>query len=275
MNLFTKIGAGFQEEADKYAAYLGTAEGRLRLDLTMAAVEEFLPPLPSTKPLRALDLGSGTGAAAVNLARRGVEVTLLDSSLAMLNMAERAALRAEIGDKVVLQHGDVAQAGKLFAEEFFDIVLCHNVLEYVECPGAVISDSARLMRHDPPGLLSILVRNRAGELLKAAIRAGDLEAAEQGLIANWGYESLYGSRVRLFTPDELLAMSKEAGLELIAERGVRVVADYLPPQIDRQAEYERIFELERKLGRRPEFAAIARYTHHILRYAAGAKEDRL
>jgi hypothetical protein len=59
----------------------------------------------------------------------------------------------------------------------------------------------------------------------------------------------------------------------IAERGVRVVADYLPPQIDRQAEYERIFELERKLGRRPEFAAIARYTHHILRHAAGAKED--
>lgn len=274
MDLSTKVGAGFQEEADKYAAYLETAEGRLRLDLTVAAVEEFLPPLPATKPLRALDLGGGTGAVAVSLARRGVEVTLLDSSLAMLDLAERAALNAQISDKVVLRHGDVAQAGKLFAEEFFDIVLCHNVLEYVECPGAVISDSARLMRRDPPGLLSILVRNRAGELLKAAIRTGDLEAAEQGLTANWGYESLYGGRVRLFTPDELLAMSKAAGLELIAERGVRVVADYLPPQIDRQAEYERIFELERKLGRRPEFAAIARYTHHILRHAAGAKQDR-
>ena len=273
MNLTTKVVAGFQESADKYAAYLETIEGRLRLDLTVATVEEFLPPLPSTKPLRALDLGGGTGAAAVKLARRGVEVTLLDSSLAMLNMAERTALKADIGDKVVLQHGDVAQAGKLFAEDSFDIVLCHNVLEYVECPGAVISDSARLMRHDPPGLLSILVRNRAGEVLKAAIRAGDLEAAERGLTSNSAYESLYGGRVRLFTRDELLAMSKEAGLELIAERGVRVVADYLPPQIDRQAEYERIFELERKLGCRPEFAAVARYTHHILRYAAGTKED--
>ncbi len=273
MNLTTKVGAGFREEADKYAAYLETAEGRLRLDLTIAAVEEFLPSLPSTRPLRALDLGGGTGTAAVNLARRGVEVTLLDSSLAMLSIAEQTALKADLGDKVVLQHGDVAQAGKLFAEDSFDIVLCHNVLEYVECPGAVISDSARLMRHDPPGLLSILVRNRAGEVLKAAIRAGDLEAAERGLTSNWAYESLYGGRVRLFTPDELLAMSKEAGLELIAERGVRVVADYLPPQIDRQAEYERIFELERKLGCRPEFAAVARYTHHILRHAAGAKED--
>jgi S-adenosylmethionine-dependent methyltransferase len=275
MNLSNKVGAGFQEEADKYAAYLETAEGRLRLDLTIAGVEEFLPRLPPTKPLRALDLGGGTGAAAVNLARRGVEVTILDSSLAMLNIAQRTALKAGIGDKVVLQHGDVAQAGKLFAEESFDIVLCHNVLEYVECPGAVISDSARLMRRDPPGLMSILVRNRAGELLKAAIRTGDLEAAEQALTANWGYESLYGSRVRLLTPDELLAMSKEAGLELIAERGVRVVVDYLPPQIDRQAEYERIFELERMLGRRTDFAAVARYTHHILRHAAGGKKERL
>ena len=64
-------------------------------------------------------------------------------------------------------------------------------------------------------------------------------------------------------------------LELIAERGVRAVANYPPPQIERQAEYERIFESERKLGRRPEFAAVVRYTHHILRHAAGAKEDRL
>ena len=50
----------------------------------------------------------------MNLARRGVEVTLLDSSLAMLEIAERTARKAEVGDKVVLQHGDAAQAGKLF-----------------------------------------------------------------------------------------------------------------------------------------------------------------
>jgi 2-polyprenyl-3-methyl-5-hydroxy-6-metoxy-1,4-benzoquinol methylase len=262
----------FQHEPARYAAYLESAEGRLRLDLTLAGMEDFVP---AARPLRALDLGCGTGATAANLARRGVEVTLLDSSLAMLKIAERNVLEAGIGDKVVLRHGDAARAAELFAGEFFDIVLCHNVLEYVDCPAAVVSDSARLLRRDAPALLSILVRNRAGEVLKAAIRAGDLNAAEQGLTADWGHESLYGGRVRLFTPDRLLAMSKEAGLELIAEHGVRVLADYLPPQIDRQAEYERIFELERMLGRRPEFAAIARYTHHILRRADGAEEDRV
>ena len=272
MNVSTKAGEGFRLEADKYAAYLETAEGRLRLDLTLTGVEEFLPVSLPTRPLRALDLGGGTGATAVGLARRGVQVTLLDSSLAMLKIAERTVREAEVGDKVALHHGDVAQAEELLAGELFDFVLCHNVLEYVECPSAVLSEAARLMRRDSPALLSVLVRNRAGEVIKAAIQAGDLESAERGLSSNWGYESLYGGRVRLFTPDELLTLAKEARLTMIAQRGVRVLSDYLPPQISREAEYERIFELERKLGQLPEFAAIARYTHHFLRREKGIDE---
>jgi hypothetical protein len=54
-------------------------------------------------------------------------------------------------------------------------------------------------------------------------------------------------------------MLKAASLEVIAERGVRVLADYLPSRVSRSADYERIFELERKLGSRPQYAAVARY----------------
>ena len=122
-------------------------------------------------------------------------------------------------------------------------------------------------------MFSVLVRNRAGEVLKAAINEGDLESAECGLDAEWGYESLYGGRVRLFTPDEIRAMLKRAQLEVIAERGVRVLSDYLPAKVSREADYERIFELERKLGQRPEFAAVARYTHYLARHSAEVSED--
>jgi hypothetical protein len=69
-------------------------------------------------------------------------------------------------------------------------------------------------------------------------------------------------------------MLKAASLAMIAERGVRVVADYLPSAVSRSAEYERILELERKLGMRPEFAAIARYAHYLLRRTDPAIEDR-
>ena len=78
--------------------------------------------------------------------------------------------------------------------------------------------------------------------------------------------------MRLFTPDSLRAMLEAASLGVIAERGVRVLADYLPPRISRSAEYERIFELERKLGSRPEFAAVARYTQCLARRVRSAAE---
>ncbi len=60
-------------------------------------------------------------------------------------------------------------------------------------------------------------------------------------------------------------MLNEASAGVIAERGVRVLADYLPPQVSRSAEYERILDLERKLSSRPEYAAVARYAQCFAR----------
>ena len=76
--------------------------------------------------------------------------------------------------------------------------------------------------------VSACARNRAGEVFKAAIQAGDLAVAENSLTAEWGQESLYGGRVRLFASQSLQALLKAASLAVLAERGVRVMADYLP-----------------------------------------------
>jgi len=254
----------FQNGADKYAAYLETPEGRLRSDLSFDNLEDFLPRSQAEKSLCALDVGCGTGATAVRLARLGIHVTLLDSSPAMLDIAKRAAREAGVTDKVVLQHGDATRLTNLFHPASFDVILCHNVLEYLDEPIAVLCSMARALRNSS-AILSVLVRNQAGEVFKAAIQAGDLAAAKNGLTAEWGQESLYGGRVRLFTSDSLQAMLKAASLAAIAERGVRVLADYLPPQVSRSADYERIFELERNLGSRPEYAAVARYTQCFAR----------
>jgi len=276
MKMIAKADSGrFQSGADKYAAYLETPEGRLRCDLTFANLQDFLP-LPQTKlSLRALDLGCGTGAATVRLARLGIHTTLLDSSPAMLDIAKRAAREAGVDGKIGLKHGNAAEVASLFPSGSFDIVLCHNILEYVDDPNAVLSAAAQVLRSDSTGIgiLSVLVRSRAGEVLKAGIEAGDLGAAERNLTAVWGYESLFGGRVRLFTLESLQAMTKGASLAVAAERGVRVISDYLPRQISRRDEYERIFVLERKLGSRPEFAAIARYIQIIARHSCASSGE--
>jgi S-adenosylmethionine-dependent methyltransferase len=254
----------FQSGADKYAAYLESPEGRLRLDLSFANLEEFIAPPQAPQLLRALDLGCGSGATGLRLARLGFDVTLIDSSQAMLDIAERAAREAGVTGKIELKHGDAAQLANSFDRGSFDVIVCHNTLEYVDDPVAVLRAAARALR-DSPAILSVLVRSQAGEVLKAAIQAGDLAAAEQNLTAQWGHESLYGGKIRLFTADGLEAMLMGASLAVAGKRGVRVVSDYLPPRLSRSAEYHRIFELERKLGRRPEFAAVARYTQCLAR----------
>jgi S-adenosylmethionine-dependent methyltransferase len=261
----------FQSGANKYAVYLETPEGRLRTDLAFANLQDFLP--PQAKPsLCALDLGGGTGATAIRLAQLGIHVTLLDSSPEMLDIAKRAAREAGVTDKVLLQHGDATQLANLFRTRSFDVILCHNFLEYCNDPGAVLCAAARALR-DSSAILSVLVRNQAGEVFKAAIKAGDLAAAQNGLTAESGQEALYRGRVRLFTPDSLRSMLSEASLATIAVRGVRVLADYLPPRVSRSADYERIFELERKLACRPEYAAVARYTHCLARSLSSLAED--
>ncbi len=257
----------FQSGANKYAAYLDTREGRLRSDLAFANLQDFIS-LPTVNgSLHALDIGCGTGATAIRLARLGMHVTLLDSSPAILDIAKRAILEAGVADQIVVQYGDARQLTDLFQAASFDVILCHNVLEYLDDPNAVLCNAALMLR-DASSVISILVRNRAGEVFKAAILAGDLATAEHNLTAEVGQESLYGGSVRLFTGEGMQSMLAAASLETIAERGIRVVSDYLPPSVPTNDEYEQIFELERKLGRRPEFAAVARYRQCMVRRAS-------
>jgi 2-polyprenyl-3-methyl-5-hydroxy-6-metoxy-1,4-benzoquinol methylase len=89
VNVFERFRIG----AAKYGSYLETPERRLRLDLTLANLQEFLPWSP--QPLHALDLGGGAGAIAVRQARRGLHVTLLDASLPMVDIAKTAVYTAQ------------------------------------------------------------------------------------------------------------------------------------------------------------------------------------
>jgi S-adenosylmethionine-dependent methyltransferase len=101
-------GERFQSGAYKYAAYLDTPEGRLRSDLAFANLQDYLPPPRAEYSLCALDLGCGTGATAVRLARRGIHVTLMDSSAEMLDIAKSTAQEAGVTGMIALKHGDAA-----------------------------------------------------------------------------------------------------------------------------------------------------------------------
>ena len=260
------------QDADKYAAYLKTPAGRLRSELAWENLRRFLPRNPSKR--RALDVGGGTGFSSVQLARLDYEVVLLDGSEQMLRIARQQAEAGSVAARISICHADAGQLRELFAAESFHIVVCHNLLEYAEDPSTVVRDIAHVLRKD--AVLSILVRNRAGEVLKKAINSRDWKLATANLTAETVVDSLYGEVVRVFAPEEARDLLARAHLEVVAEHGVRVFFDYLGLENLPDAACSQIFELESALGVRPEFAVIARYIQVIARRscASSSKETR-
>lgn len=259
----------FAEGAERYADYLRTVEGRLRLDLAWANLKEFIDAEFSGRAgdaqvRRALDAGGGTGALALRLAHEGWRVHVLDSSAAMLDIAAEQARRAGVAEHVAFHREEAERATEIFGRGSFDLVVCHNVVEYVEDPSAVAASLAACLRVG--GIFSLMARNRAGELMRAAVKAHDLEAARDALTVPFVRESLYGGPARLFDAASLGALVEDSSCEVRRTRGVRVIADYLPPELSTGEEsYARLLSLETELGARNDFAAIARYTQVIAR----------
>lgn len=95
--------------------------GQLIADAQEQVVASFLAPVEG---LTVLDVGTGTGRAAIALARRGAIVTGVDASAEMLKVAERRA--AEADARVTFVRGDAHELR--FAPGSFDSVVCLRVL---------------------------------------------------------------------------------------------------------------------------------------------------
>lgn len=257
------------QDAEKYAAYLKTAAGKLRSELAWENLRRFLPRDASKHC--ALDAGGGTGFASMQLARLGYEVVLLDGSEPMLRIARQGAEACGMTSRISYCHAETGRLRELFAAESFDFVICHNLLEYTKDPSATVHDIAHLIRKD--GAVSVLVRNRAGEVLKDAVRLGDWKLATADLTAETVIDSLYGNRLRLFAPADVREMFARAGLEVVGELGVRVFFDYVGVENPTDETYSQIFELELELGARPEFYAIARYIQVIARRSGASSSE--
>lgn len=256
--------------ADKYLSYLKTLPGRLRADLAWENLRGFLP--ANAPQRRVLDLGGGTGSMSVRLAKRDFSVTLLDGSAEMLGVARQEAEASQIAARISFCHADAHLLPELFEPESFDVVLCHNLLEYVADAATIVAHIACLLRED--AVVSFLVRNRRGEVLKAAIQSQDPALAKATLSADTVVDSLFGKPVGVFDAQQMLDMLAQAGLHVAAQYGVRVFSDYRDGEDPTaEASYQQLLDIERILGAQPEFAAIARYSQWMARRSAGFRRN--
>src|SRR5580693_6579208 len=99
-----------------------------------------------------VDAGGGTGGSAVPLAGLGHHVTVIDPSPDSLAAAERRA--AEMNVRLTMVQGDAADLTAVAGRQGADLVLCHNVLEYVDSPADAMAAIAGVLR--PGGAVSVL-----------------------------------------------------------------------------------------------------------------------
>lgn len=235
---------------------------RLRYLLVEANLQRVIG---DSAPLRVIDVGGGDGRDALPLALRGHNVLVLDDAPAMLAETERRAKEAGAGDRICTQRIDVAGGELPVAVESFDLVLCHNVLQYLPDPAHLLRLMANTLR--PGGWLSLLIPNPASETLRHALQQRDLPAALASLDATTHCNHFYGVEMHLYDLPALWAMLAAAGLTPIEYHGVRCVNDYIGDDaVKSGAEgFERLLALEQAMGTRSPYRDIARLWQIIAR----------
>ena len=121
-----------------------------------------------------VDVGGGTGGLAVPFAALGHNVTVVDPSPDALAAAQRRA--AEAGARLIAVQGDAASLDSVAGPKAADLVICHNVLEYVDSPADAMTAIAAVLR--PSATVSVLAANAVAAVLHRAL-AGRFTEARQ------------------------------------------------------------------------------------------------
>ena len=178
-----------------------------------------------------VDVGGGTGGLAVPFAVLGHNVTVVDPSPDALAAAQRRA--AEAGARLTSVQGEAASLDSLVGPA--DLVICHNVLEYVDEPAAAMSAIARVLR--PSATVSVLASNAVAAVLHRALAGRFAEA--RVLLISGGTTPVDPPRTgglpappfppgRRFTLPELTALLEQAGLRAGEAHGLRIFTGLVP-----------------------------------------------
>ena len=171
-----------------------------------------------------VDVGGGTGGLAVPFAALGHNVTVVDPSPDALAAAQRRA--AEAGARLTAVQGEAASLDSVVGPKSADLVICHNVLEYVDSPADAMTAIAAVLR--PAATVSVLAANTVAAVLHRAL-AGRFTEARQLLEGETSAAGAAGSGPpRRFTLPGLTALVEAAGLRTGEAHGLRIFSGLVP-----------------------------------------------
>lgn len=248
---------------------LGKVRDAVRQELVSRQLAAHLPTVTGELRLSVADIGCGQGTQAIRLARLGYEVTGIDLSDELLDLARSAAGEEpdEVRSRLHFVRGDLLGGGGERSGSF-DVVYCHGVLMYLPSLNEAIAAVVDAVR--PGGVVSVLTRNRAG----IAMRAGMNREWEQTLASFDArtYRNRLGiDEVRADDPAEVAALDS-AGAERLCWYGVRLFSDHFGP-VEVGADLAQLVAAEEQAGCRDPYRQLCALTHTLAVRAPAASQE--
>ncbi len=227
--------------------------------------QQLLENLP-VPPAAVLDVGGGAGHQSFPLARAGYDVTLLDSSQAMLDKARQRLehLPEEARRRVAILQAEGESADEAVDGRRFAAVLCHGVLGYVEQPESLVDQLCRCAASD--GIVSIMTANANAMAVQPA-----LERRWDDALASFDARAGIGVLVvpsRADTVEEISGLLTDRGVEPVRWYGVWLFVDWLEfsgaeldPNDSEQVAATAAVELE--ASRRDPYRQLSRVFHLV------------
>lgn len=160
--------------------------------------------IPEGGPYDTLDVGSGTGFLALELAARGHRATGIDFAPAMVARAREKA--AALGRAVRFDQGDAEHLP--YADDSFDLVISRHVLWTLPHPEAALDEWLRVLR--PGGRLAVIDGAQYNDATAPPQRENARSSPEYAAISD--RLPFYGGRPR----EEIEALLRARGLANIA-----------------------------------------------------------
>jgi SAM-dependent methyltransferase len=237
--------------------HYGGLYGRVRTYVIDRQLREHLPP----PPCDLADVGGGAGNQSLPLARDGYQVTIIDPSQAMLDLAaERlAAEPREVARRVRLVRADTEQAPAAVGGRRFGAVLSHGVILYVPEPAPFVAALADLA--EPGGIVSLVAKNARTLASRPALR-GNWAEALAAFDASHQVNGL-GVDTRGDTLEDLTATLAAVGVRRVAWYGVRLFTDGWTRQDAAAGGEDEILAVEFEASRRDPYRLLSRLFHIV------------
>lgn len=189
---------------------------RFEKELYMEAMRPYLDGIK--KGSLVLDTGGGIGRFAIEFARGGHTVHLVDASRTALKKAEEHLKDGRIDKKVKLYWADASDLS-MFPDGYFDTTLAMELVCYCKNPERVTNELVRVTKKG--GLLFISVEGKYGSMIADEnVRIDDFQNAKKGKLCI--ESNMY---VHYFTKETLAELMHRCGIAVLEVTGTHYVAD--------------------------------------------------